>query len=636
MNDFLIFLISLFLLNSVILFFYTFGYLVFFLSSKFALNHESLKKYFVALPLLGFSIIAILFNYFYFLFDLPSVVIFYLSIFFFLIIFIFFLKKENFIKFYIKIIINLSPIFFIFIFLTISFGEQFYIFRGNYYDNMNYISQSILINDFKFSEILNFVPINDNSYFDNGSMPIKFRPLTSFFLFIFFNFKILNFFYMTAMYKIFLVSLIFLSFIFISNYINSKKSYFYSISFIFSFWLFYVYEIDALSHLSVISLFIFSIALLIEDQNNLFCLNRNIVFFLIVNISFFFLYPEFFSIYVFGVFLYLVFKNQRDLLKLKNIKLLFFYLLIFLVITFPLYETTYHILFHQIKTGLRKNIDYWGYYSTFLLGRNNDFITQENIITFKNIFINNKGFNLLIKNLISTLYELKYFFVPLNLIPSFFGLYFLSISQFLNFYDFFTIFFIILLNFYLLLILFKNYRYIYTNNENICVLLKSFSLVFFIFSLILFYRNGYWQITKLFSYLGPLIFIFMSINFKKKNILNQFEFNYFYLFFLIIFPIYKFFDYNSGIGRYDTFPSIIQPYYKKNINWIIDNNKFSKCGAVLINSSDPIINGYLSIKLRNIDFYHTAFRTYELKDKNRNLKKCKVKLENSLFNITHD
>jgi len=91
MNDFLIFLISLFLLNSVILFFYTFGYLVFFSSSKFALNHESLKKYFVALPLLGFSIIAILFNYFYFLFDLPSVVIFYLSIFFFLFIFSFIL-----------------------------------------------------------------------------------------------------------------------------------------------------------------------------------------------------------------------------------------------------------------------------------------------------------------------------------------------------------------------------------------------------------------------------------------------------------------------------------------------------------------------------------------------------------------
>ena len=636
MINFFSFAQSFLLINCVILFFYTFGYYIFFLTRKWISTSETLNKYYLAFPLLGFSITSIIFNYFYFLFDLSSSIIFSLSIIFFFIFFIFLFKEKEFIKSYLKITLRLSPIFFTFIFLTLAYGEQYYVFRGNYYDNMNYISQSILINDFKFSEILNFLPINDNSYIDHGSLAIKFRPLTSFFLSLFLNFKIFNFFYMMAIYKIFLVSLTFLSFVFLFNCINSKRAYFYSFSFIFSFWLFYIYEIDALSHLSVISLFIFGIALLIDDQQEFIFLNKKNIFFLIISIAFFFLYPEFFLINAVGILLYLFLGYKKNLLKLEKIKCLIYFLLIFLAITIPLYQTTYHALFLQIKTGLRSDIDFWGYYSTFLLGRDNDFINQENIQILKNIFNNNKGFNLLIKNLIGILYDLDYFLVPLNFIPSFFGLYFLSISKFLNFYDFFIIFLIILLNLYLLKIVIKNFIYIYKNNENLCLILKSFSIIFIILFMVLFFRNGFWQITKLFSYLGPLIFIFMSINFIKKNSFNQFKLNNLYLFLLIIFPIYKFSDFNDGIGRYDTFPSIIKPYYKKNIIWKIDNDKLKKCGVVFINSNDPIISGYLSIKLRNINFYHSKFKTYELKDHSKKLKNCNVSLKNSLFNITYD
>ena len=43
---------------------------------------------------------------------------------------------------------------------------------------------------------------------------------------------------------------------------------------------------------------------------------------------------------------------------------------------------------------------------------------------------------------------------------------------------------------------------------------------------------------------------------------------------MLIFPLYKFKDFNYGIGTYDSFPSIQKIQLKKEINWSFDKNNF--------------------------------------------------------------
>ena len=94
----------------------------------------------------GYALVCILSNFLFFGFDIDTKLI---SLFFVLVIcisLIFLLyKKENFFLNNIKkiLIITIFPIIF---FLTIGFiyGEQYYVFRGNYWDYFNYVSSALL------------------------------------------------------------------------------------------------------------------------------------------------------------------------------------------------------------------------------------------------------------------------------------------------------------------------------------------------------------------------------------------------------------------------------------------------------------------------------------------------------------
>jgi hypothetical protein len=156
---------------------------------------------------------------------------------------------------------------------------------------MNYIGQAILIQDYKFSEILKFNNFLDYSYIHNGTKAIEFRPLTSFFLALFFNLKVFSFFFNLTLYKTFLISLVFLSMNFLAQILNLKNKYFFSIVFISSFWLIYVVEIDALSHLSSIPFFIFCLALLLQSKETILInKNFNIELFTLVFTAMFFIF----------------------------------------------------------------------------------------------------------------------------------------------------------------------------------------------------------------------------------------------------------------------------------------------------------------------------------------------------------
>tara|TARA_B100000123_G_C25694480_1_gene412387 strand:+ start:182 stop:493 length:312 start_codon:yes stop_codon:yes gene_type:complete len=65
---------------------------------------------------------------------------------------------------------------------------------------------------------------------------------------------------------------------------------------------------------------------------------------------------------------------------------------------------------------------------------------------------------------------------------------------------------------------------------------------------------------------------------------------------IIVFPIYKYSSFNYGIGKYDSFPSIIDRKYKKNINWDLDKKKLSECDTIYSLEKDYFVNRYIEIK----------------------------------------
>ena len=58
----------------------------------------------------------------------------------------------------------------------------------------------------------------------------------------------------------------------------------------------------------------------------------------------------------------------------------------------------------------------------------------------------------------------------------------------------------------------------------------------------------------------------------------------------LIFPIYKFSNFNDGITRADSFPSIQLIETKKNYSWDYNNEHYSECYEINLNINDEITN----------------------------------------------
>ncbi len=142
------------LINILINFFFISGKL--FLNQIFK-NHQTDNSLTL---LIGLSISLILLNLFYFIIGLS------LNNFFYLMIFLTFLSTFLW-KFNFKEIIKFSIIFRFFIIslliATIAnfVPEQVFIFRGNYWDKINYVNAAYSIYHYDFNEIINF---SDKSY----------------------------------------------------------------------------------------------------------------------------------------------------------------------------------------------------------------------------------------------------------------------------------------------------------------------------------------------------------------------------------------------------------------------------------------------------------------------------------------
>ena len=137
-------------------------------------------------------------------------------------------KKKNFFNQYQKdFAITIFPIIF---FLTIGFiyGEQYYVFRGNYWDYFNYVSSALLYKDYNYSEVLLLQQKSDLPlFFQTAIASQTSRPLVMLMMSYFYNLKFINIFLLSYSFKIFVISLSTIGFYcFLKNFfkkINFKK-----------------------------------------------------------------------------------------------------------------------------------------------------------------------------------------------------------------------------------------------------------------------------------------------------------------------------------------------------------------------------------------------------------------------------
>ena len=590
-------------------------------------------------PVIGFSIIAITSYFFYFNlnFTPKNISLFYLILFLFL--FTYLIIKGKFLRNTLNTLVLTLPIFIVFILYGLIVGEQFYIFRGNYWDNMNYISSAILIKDMNFESILNFKDNYNIGYiFENGSKNILIRPLISLLLSLVFVYEIKDIFFSTYFFKIFLIILTYLSFNYLALQLRIKNRLILGYIFIFSFWTLYIFEIDALSHLGTVAIFLSVISLYVNEKKLFFLKNSDLIIFITLILSLFFIYPELF-LALSIIFIIFILLHNNLLSKFKSQKKNFFIIVIsFLILSSPTYLTNYYSTFLQIKFATFGKPDWWGYYGLFFLGNVVEIISEENISFVKNLFKEDPTIFMDFIFLKDFFIDQNIYLVPINIIPSFFGLYFYTTGNYSNYFDVILIIITILLNIYLIKIIVNNCQEIFNyRKDNVNKIFLSFFIGFFIFTFFFILRSNFWGLIKLYTYISPLIFLFIAI--KLKNREKDISLNFPILLLLVIFPIYKYSDFNSGIGRYDTFPSIINPKYKLNYNWNSDNLEITGCKNIHLNSQNEIINSYISIKLYNLGFLNINkknFTNINIDDLNKSKLNCKINLDNSGYKLLYD
>lgn len=553
----------------------------------FVLDTIKLEGYDKISSLLGLSIFIFLANIFYFFFNFSIGIISIIFFFLFFFSFYFNLKKSknkfsdvNKSNFVLSI-----PVILFFLLLALIYGEQFYIFRGNYWDYFYYIKQALFISDNNFKNLtLNSYDLEDGL---RSVLHDKFTyvsPSVSLTLSFFFKLKFFSVFELAYVFTIILLSLISISFNFLFFKINKDNYYFISICFTLSFWCLYIFEIQALRHLCSLGLFISSIGLL-HDFNINFN-KKNIKYFLILTLlesSIFMIYTEFFLFNTLFLLIYFFLLIYKKKILLSNYKIILIVLFLFLILCLPVYKSNILPIITNIKNFKDLSvIDFWGYYGAFILGKDNlvtnsDFV--ENLkyqINFNNL----NSYNLFLY-IIKFHFLNNYNFILINIIPSFFGFYFLTSGS----GGLLFAFFILVISVYLIKIFFKNIFFIFKYSNNFHLILTSLFATWISCSMFLLIYNNYWGLVKLYFYFFIFFILTTFFIFKKSKKNFYLSPNLLLIFLLMLFPLYKYSQYNSGIGRKDSFPSIINSSLKNDFNWFIARNEIKACHKTAIQSN---------------------------------------------------
>ena len=541
--------------------------------------------------------------------------------------------------------IIIFPALFFFIFLSSIFGENFYTFRGNHWDYFYYISQSILTNTYSYDELINLNEISKNKslndlgfrpyYFDENLQNIFFHDeRTSIFL-ILGSFLYLPFndvFYSLFIFKIFLSTISACALYSIINSFknNNKLNIIISIIYTFSFWNIYINETEALPQSLSIGFFLIIIYSYINfiyntEDNPI----GNFYLLFILLISFYLVYLDLFLILCFFIFIHSILNFRKFLGFFKiHIKKIIFFLVLFSFFVFlsfdnvllPVLETRLSRATDLGFSSIQNRVNLWGYYGSFILGKESIITNKELINELKNVqFLGSFDF---IYKIISTQIENGYELFFLNIIPSLTGLYHFGLPNSESNLYFINLIVIIFLNLILLRIFYKNFIYLLRNKNIISSLFRT---IFISSSILVFYFLFIGQIfliLKLYVSIGIILFLFFIFDYSAKN-----KTNIIYLILILGLVIYKFSLFNNGIGRYDTLPSIINIDYKSNFNWKINYDQ-AKCMKI-----QNKIENYKNNKFQWIKYNYINIKFYKQNNLNLNFYDCYVKENKNRFEI---
>lgn len=511
-------------------------------------------------------------------------------------------------KIFLNFLIFYFPVILLFIVVALLHRENFYVFRGNYWDLFSQISYGLVLSENNLSDFKQLVINEYNSLktFDHSQVGEPYsksyyfylmevashRKLQGLYLAILYNLKSVDIFILTYALKVFFISCIPASFFLLINELSTKlsfiKKYILSLTFAFSTWSIYIFEIDALAQITTFPLSIVLLALglqFFKHQNN----PRFIIYFLaFISASMFLSYPEQASVAIASIFL-LIIIYRRDILRNKDTYLA---LLLFLILTS---SQLYNYTDAALQMARAKN-DFWGYFGSFILGSNNLVSDKENLKLVELIISNNQINNFSkILEIVNLHIEKGYNHIFLTIIPSLSGYYYLANGQNLTYIN---LFFLLAINIYLIFIIFQNLKVIISENELTNIYIRYYILFIFSLILIFIYQFKIYIVLKIFFYYSPIFYILLVYNFKKNNI------HYLLVIPLIIFPIIKYSENNNGIGKLDSFPSILNKDFKQNINWYLSIENAKECKNINLKVNEQIPNMYASFFL---DFYKLKY-----------------------------
>jgi hypothetical protein len=593
---------------------------------------------------LGFIISGLFIINAYVFFQLSIFTIFVLFLIFFLLFFIYSILKNNTFANYLKVSIIYLPLLLLFFFSLLLFDENFYAFRGNIWDHFNNIALALtyekinydkilfLLNEEKFikSPFEELVKKNNFSkiYYTFSLPNVLDRLGAPIFTSVIFQFKFLDIYLTSYALKIIYLILTYLSFIFFLKEINYKSRYeisiyFISLIFTLSFWTLYIFEADAVSQLFVYpaSIIFFSYLFKIFFVENKYKIQD--VIFLSLSFSFIFLFYEAEGI-VFLLLLFFTFFLKLNTC-IKNLRILAPAVLLTIIIIFPrLYQNIY-LAFHFSNA----TVDYWTYFGSFILGRESIILDTIYVDKIKNLLDGNNSYFFVFKKIVDLNFKENYFFILFNIFPSFLGFYFITPGALQ--YDSSIILTVILfiISCYVLILFYKNIKIIIFRRNFYLSFFRVIIIFYLGMSLVLLFKNNFYGLIKIYFYFAPIWFVLIFLRFNK----NQRNFiggtNIFLLLIMSTFFLYKYSEYNFGIGRVDSFPSTLKKELKISQNWSLKKIQFSYCSIVHLNIKDYLQNIYVSMYLdsKNIIYVNNFYKN-NISDINQ---KCSLESRGGVF-----
>lgn len=118
---------------------------------------------------------------------------------------------------------------------------------------------------------------------------------------------------------------------------------------------------------------------------------------------------------------------------------------------------------------------------------------------------------------------------------------------------------------------------------------------------------------------------------------NSISLNYPFFILLILFPLFFYTGVKDGIGRVNSFPSIIDRQMKESFSWKLDLTKIKKCDSIIIKANyehagkKSLKVKYLIIYMLSNNIKHMISNDFFKSDKNENDYDCEIFVKDSGF-----